>query len=516
MMRLQPHSKLYIFTLGLIFIIPIIRAASTLFEGGTVISFDESSQTPVVLQNTSLLVTDDRIAAIFDSDSQEDVIPGDTERISAEGKILSPGFIDTHRHGWQTAFRTIASNTTLTEYGSRYSPRSPAESNFMPDDMYFGQIVGMWESLNAGVTTVLDHAHGTFSNETSTAYFKGSVDSGARVIWCYAIQDTPNTFSILDHMANFQELAHMNLEISNSTVEMGIAYDAFSSASMEEVQSVMEFARTANISALSTHYLGGPWMFSNSPQLLNSLNFLNTSFPIVFAHGSFLTTNDALLLRQFNQYLSITPESEMHYGHTHPYSALVQDQAALGVDTHMTYSADMVTQARLWLQSTRLKYYGQVIDQNWRIPSNNPMSVNQAFLLITRSGALSLRRPDLGVLTVGAKADIVVFDGNSPNLLGWSDAVAAIILHSNVGDIEQVMVDGQWRKRDGKLVTKENVNMDEVNQKFLMSAKRIQKIWKDIPLPVLGEDSQDMVLGAGVPFGMTLMQDVVRGNGTGY
>ncbi|KAF5364989.1 hypothetical protein D9758_008192 [Tetrapyrgos nigripes] len=518
MIRLQPltRSKLYILTLGLTFITPIIRAASTLFEGGTVISFDESFQTPVVLQNMSLLVTDDRIAAIFDSDSQGDVvIPGDTERISAEGKILSPGFIDTHRHGWQTAFKTIASNTTLTEYAFRYGEDSPVESNFIPDDMYFGQIVGMWESLNAGVTTVLDHAHGTFSNETSTAYFKGSVDSGARVFWCYAIHDIPNGYSISDQMANFQELAHMNSDISNSTVEMGIAYDGFSTASMEELQSVMEFTRrphrTSNISALTTHYLGGPWISSNSPQLLNTLNFLNTSFPIVFSHGSFLTTNDALLLRQFNQYLSITPESEMHYGHTHPHSALVQDQAALGVDTHFTYSADMVTQARLWLQSTRLKYYGQVIDQNWKIPSNNPMSVNQAFLLITRSGALSLRRPDLGVLTVGAKADIVVFDGNSPNLLGWSDAVAAIILHSNVGDIEQVMVDGQWRKRDGKLVAKENVNRDEANQQFLKSARRIQGIWKDMALPVLGEDSQ-----TGVPFGMALVQDVVRGNGTGY
>lgn len=138
------------------------------------------------------------------------------------------------------------------------------------------------------------------------------------------------------------------------------------------------------------------------------------------------------------------------------------------------------------------------------------MSVNQAFTLITRSGALSLRRPDLGVLNVGAKADIVVFDGNSPNLLGWSDAVAAIILHSNVGDVEHVMVDGQWRKRDGKLVTKDNVDRNEVNQRFLESARRIQGIWKDMPLPVLEGDQN------GVPFAMALMEDVVRGNETGY
>ncbi|SPO06591.1 uncharacterized protein DNG_09281 [Cephalotrichum gorgonifer] len=53
------------------------------------------------------------------------------------------------------------------------------------------------------------------------------------------------------------------------------------------------------------------------------------------------------------------------------------------------------------------------------------MSVNQAFLLATRSGAQALRRPDLGVLKVGATADIVVFDGTATNLIGWRDPVAA-------------------------------------------------------------------------------------------
>lgn len=68
------------------------------------------------------------------------------------------------------------------------------------------------------------------------------------------------------------------------------------------------------------------------------------------------------------------------------------------------------------------------------------MSVNQAFLLATRNGGLALRREDVGVVKVGAVADIVVFNGGSPNMLGWADPVAAIILHSNVGDVRDVMV----------------------------------------------------------------------------
>ena len=76
------------------------------------------------------------------------------------------------------------------------------------------------------------------------------------------------------------------------------------------------------------------------------------------------------------------------------------------------------------------------------------MSVNQAFLLATRNGGLALKRPDLGVIAPGAKADIVVFKGDSPNMIGWVDPVAAVILHSNVGDVEHVLVNGQFKKKE--------------------------------------------------------------------
>ncbi|THU82128.1 Metallo-dependent hydrolase [Dendrothele bispora CBS 962.96] len=467
---------------------------------------------PLVLRNTSILITNDRITAIFDSSNPSDVpIPDSTERISVQGKIVSPGFVDTHKHGWQTAFKTIASNTTLAEYFIRYGEFSQANTVFTPEDIYLGQLVGIYEALNAGVTSILDHAHSTFSRETSSASLNASMDGGIRMWWCYAFHDIENGFGVGDQIEDFKELKK-DERLGESTVEVGIAYDGFSTAAKEEVQSVMDLAKTSNISALTTHFLGGPWFFANSPKLLHDLDFLNTSFPIVFSHSSFISSEDASLLRQTNQYISTTPESEMHYSHDHPTTHFIQDQAALGVDTHFTYSADIVTQARLWLQSTRLGLFRQTVNR-WKIPKNSPMSVNQAFLLATRAGGLALRRPDVGVIQVGAKADIVVFDGSSPNMLGWTDPVAAVILHSNVGDVEHVLVNGEWRKKDRQLVLKEGLNMskDEVEEKFLESAKRIQEVWMQTPLPDLEGEFQP-----GVLYADTDVEDVVRGNGTGY
>ncbi|KAJ7579040.1 hypothetical protein C8J56DRAFT_897480 [Mycena floridula] len=78
--------------------------------------------------------------------------------------------------------------------------------------------------------------------------------------------------------------------------------------------------------------------------------------------------------------------------------------------------------------------------------SSTPMSVHGAFLL----GGLALKQPDLGVLREGTKADVLVFSIDALGLIGWSDPVAAIVLHSNVVDIDGIYVDGNWSNRAGK------------------------------------------------------------------
>jgi cytosine/adenosine deaminase-related metal-dependent hydrolase len=162
------------------------------------------------------------------------------------------------------------------------------------------------------------------------------------------------------------------------------------------------------LTSLTTHSNGGIYNSPNSPSDLHRLSFLNqSSIPLIFAHASAVTATDRLLLRQTNHYIAITPESEMHYGHDHPNSHLILDQASLGIDTHFTFSTDMLTQARMWLQSVRRTLYREVV-QSGKLPASNPMSATQAFLLATRNGALALHRHDIGILAPGAKADLLV------------------------------------------------------------------------------------------------------------
>ncbi|RSL43758.1 hypothetical protein CEP54_014961 [Fusarium duplospermum] len=483
-----------------------ISPKSTLFTDGTVIAFNKESQENEILYNTSVLVVGDTIVSILPNGAQGTNISSDTEIIPVTGMIISPGFIDTHRHTWQTIYRTLASNITLAEYFSRYSPFSEALGLFSPEDFYLSQMVGIFEALNAGVTSLLDHSHNLASTEDAAVALDAYLDSGARVWFGYNFDPVGN-FSISDRLAHFQKLQR-DPRLPGSAVEMGISCDSWGAMDEKDLCPLVNLVRTGNISVLTSHWLDGIWNVANSPSLFNELELLNQSFPIVLSHATFLQQPEYELLRKHNQYISITPESEMHFGHTNQESDFVMDQSSLGVDTHATYSGDIVTQARLWLQSVRHRSFRRTLDE-MKIPRTSPMSVNQAFHLATRGGAQALRREDLGIIAVGAKADIVAFEGNSTNMIGWKDPIAAVILHSNVGDVKHVMVHGKMVKKNG-LLTVDNLN--GILSSFSLSAKRIQEQAVELPYEVQGGYVMNPEAVPGYPERL----DAVRGDKTGY
>ncbi|CAM1502389.1 Fc.00g043730.m01.CDS01 [Cosmosporella sp. VM-42] len=492
--------------LALTALFPLSLASSKLFSGATIIAWDDKTNIPRIIRSGSLLTTNDTIVAISPNPLPSD-LPDNTQIVNVTGQIITPGFIDTHRHGWQTAFKTIASNTTLAEYFFRYGEFAAAAS-FTARDVYLGQLAGLYEALNAGVTTTLDHAHHTWSNGTAYAGLNASVESRARVFWAYTFHEVPSlNYTVAEQIPNFREIAGSSI-LDGTNTHLAIAYDSWGPNPPPAAQQVANLAKEFNISALTTHCVSGPWGIDNLPSDLARFNMLNTSIPVVFSHGSFITANDAQLLRATDQYMAITPESEMHYGHIHPNSAFTLDQASLGVDTHFTFSTDILTQARIWLQSVRYQFFSQEVLQ-WRIGSTNPMSVVQAFYLATRAGGLALRRPDLGVIKVGAKADLIVWDAaNSPALLGWADPIAAVMLHASVGDILHVTVGGEFVKRNGKITAK---GYEGVRREFRESAERIRGIWEKMPYPVLTGDFQ-----SGYPYVEPRRADTQRGEGDGY
>ena len=80
----------------------------TLIKGGIVLTQDPALGE---LAGADVLIEDDKIAAVG-----QDLSADGARIIDATGDIVIPGFIDTHRHTWETSIRTCAPDFALITY----------------------------------------------------------------------------------------------------------------------------------------------------------------------------------------------------------------------------------------------------------------------------------------------------------------------------------------------------------------------------------------------------------------
>ncbi|KAJ8104965.1 hypothetical protein ONZ43_g7611 [Nemania bipapillata] len=213
-------------------------SSSVLLSGGTIIAFDEDTKDLDVIRDGAVLVTDDRIVGLYDEANPKG-IPEDTEIVDCTHKIITPGFIDTHRHGWQTALKTLASNTTLAEYFMTCSSFA-AKSLYGAEDVYESQLVGLLEAINAGVTTTLDHAHNLWSTDRAEAGLEASIESGARVFWAAALDPTEG-YPFSDQIKDWKRWNKKSFP--NDLVSLGIAYDGWDVGVPENTQAVAKLIK---------------------------------------------------------------------------------------------------------------------------------------------------------------------------------------------------------------------------------------------------------------------------------
>lgn len=82
--------------------------ARTLIRNATVISMDPNVGD---LQRGDILIDRSKIAAISHSIPAEDA-----EIIDASNQIAIPGFVDTHRHTWESLLRATGPDWSLAQY----------------------------------------------------------------------------------------------------------------------------------------------------------------------------------------------------------------------------------------------------------------------------------------------------------------------------------------------------------------------------------------------------------------
>ena len=108
-----------------------------------------------------------------------------------------------------------------------------ANSLHNPADIFWGQLGGALECLDAGTTTVVDHAHLNYSPEHSRAAIAATMSSGIRSIFCYCATprlESYDPFKIDMNllppwvMETLEELT-VHKSIVDSRVQLGFAFD---------------------------------------------------------------------------------------------------------------------------------------------------------------------------------------------------------------------------------------------------------------------------------------------------
>lgn len=70
-----------------------------------------------------------------------------------------------------------------------YLPTSNLTAHlFGPGDVYLGELGGLKELIDPGVTTVVDHCHAVYSPEHANAALKATVESGIRLVFRYSTE----------------------------------------------------------------------------------------------------------------------------------------------------------------------------------------------------------------------------------------------------------------------------------------------------------------------------------------
>jgi cytosine/adenosine deaminase-related metal-dependent hydrolase len=457
-------------------------AERTLIKGGTVLTQDP---TLGEMHGADILVEGDRIAEVG-----RDISAADAQVIDATGDIVIPGFVDTHRHTWETSIRTCAPDYTLGAYfGAILDQFAP---NYRPEDVYAANLWGSLECINAGITTLVDWSHIMNSPEHADAAVKGLQDAGLRSVFAFGF---PNT-SIqawwfgLDwagsvERINGEEARRIRKVLSDDRglVTMALATRGTNFCKPEVVRYEWELARELGIN-ITVHVAMD--RFGYTKMQLRGLKELDLLYPnTTYIHSSHLLDDEWAMVRDSGGNVSLAPQIELQMGHGWAPAATASKMGipvGLSSDVATTASSDQFTQMHAIFASERARRHQAAWDDDLDGNTPTPDLVDSRLVLrwATLEGAMVAGIADrAGSITPGKKADIVIIDTKAVNVAPVIDPVGAVVCAADTANVKTVLIDGKVMKRDFRLAAELDGprRLVEASRDYLLSTVEPQAGW---------------------------------------
>ena len=455
----------------------------TLIRGGFVLSQDPSiGEVP----GGDVLIEGDKIVQVGRGLSADGA-----NVIDATGDMVIPGFIDSHRHTWETSIRTCAPDYTLGAYfGAILDKFAPV---YRPDDVYAANQWGALECINAGITTLVDWSHIMNTPDHADAAIKGLRDTGIRSVFAFGF---PNTslqvwWFGLDWGGSVERIdgdcarriRKGVLNDDSALVTMALATRGTNFCKPDVVRYEWELAKELGIN-ITVHVAMDRFGYTKGQ--LTGLRDMDLLYPnTTYIHASHLTDEEWGLVRDSGGNVSLAPQIELQMGHGW---APAQKADKLGIpvglssDVATTAPSDQFTQMHAIFASERGLRHQQSWDANLdgNVPTDDLINVRQVLRWATLDGAKVAGIADrTGSLTPGKKADVVIIDGAAVNVAPVIDPVAAVVLAADISNVKTVFIDGVVKKQDHKLVTDltEPRKAVEASRDFLVSQVEPQAGW---------------------------------------
>lgn len=417
-----------------------------LIKGGHVLSMDANvgDHSP-----GDVLIEDDRIAAVGPS-----LDAGDAQVIDASGDIVIPGFIDSHRHTWETAIRNCAPNATLDDYFvevlDSFAPL------YRPDDVYASNLWGSLECINAGITTLVDWSHINNTPEHPDAAIKGLQETGIRAQYAYGSANTSLAAYWFESEIAIpaDDITRVNDSLAgNEMISMAMATRGPGFCVSDVVRAEWELAKELGI-PITVHVAMGRMAgrFGMVKQLADAdLLYEGTTY----IHSCYLSDEEWQMVADSGSHISVAAQVEMQMGHGTPPTVPCRKhgiKASLSNDVVTTVPGDMFTQMRAAFGNERLIALNETWVENVDAPADL-LPAREVLEMGTINGAAVANLDGVtGSLTPGKKADVVIIDGAAPNVAPIIDPVGAVVISADVSNVDTVIIDGKIKKRDGKLV----------------------------------------------------------------
>lgn len=359
-------------------------------------------------------------------------------------KVLTPAFFNSHGHTPMVLLRGYGENMVLQDWLEKKI--YPYEAQWNGDRIYWATLLGIAEMLQSGTVSVTDMYLQT------EAMARAFLDSGAKVnldaaIVCFdgrAYEETPE-YEEQEHLfANFHNRGDGRIKIdvglhaeytSTPKIVSGVAAYAMDKQARIHVHlSETEFEHREAIARrgkTATAYFEELGLFEN---------------PVTAAHCVWVDEGDMDILAAHDVTVASCPVSNMKLASGFmPVKQMLQRdiRVALGTDgASSNNNLDMVEEMKFF----SLAQKGVLRDPTVATPA-------EAMRAATVHGALGQGRDDTGVIAVGKRADLAVFDLDRPHLQPVHDVLNQIVYAANGGDVILTMADGEVLYRDGQFLT---------------------------------------------------------------